>query len=130
MKGANKVALVTGAGSGIGRVVAVALAGSGYVVVLAGRRRDALEATAALAQRDGGRSLVVPTDIAEPLAVKALFGVVEAEFGRLDLLFNNAGIGAPVLPIEDIAFEIWREVLDTNVTGPFLCTQQAFRLMK
>jgi NAD(P)-dependent dehydrogenase (short-subunit alcohol dehydrogenase family) len=130
MNCAGRIALVTGAGSGIGRSVARALAGAGYTVALAGRRRDALEETAALAQGDGGRSIVVPTDIREPDAVKALFEAVEAEFGRLDLLFNNAGIGAPVLPVEDITYEAWRKVLDTNVTGPFLCTQEAFRLMK
>jgi NAD(P)-dependent dehydrogenase (short-subunit alcohol dehydrogenase family) len=128
--GVNRIALVTGAGSGIGRVVALALAGAGYDVVLAGRRRDALEETAALAQGNGVRSLAVPTDIREPREVKALFKAVEAEFGRLDLLFNNAGIGAPVLPVEDISYDDWRTVLDTNVTGPFLCTQQAVRLMK
>jgi NAD(P)-dependent dehydrogenase (short-subunit alcohol dehydrogenase family) len=127
---AGRIALVTGAGSGIGRVVACALAGTGYIVVLAGRRRDPLEETAALVLGNGGRSFVVPTDIRDPREVKALFEAVEIEFGRLDLLFNNAGIGAPVLPVEDIAYEDWRRVLDTNVTGPYLCTQQAFRLMK
>ena len=127
----DRIALVTGAGSGIGRAVAHALAGAGYAVVLAGRRRDALEESRALLQNDGGHgSLVVPTDIREPREVKTLFEKVEAEFGRLDLLFNNAGIGAPVLPVEDVAYEDWRRVLDTNVTGPYLCTQQAFRLMK
>jgi NAD(P)-dependent dehydrogenase (short-subunit alcohol dehydrogenase family) len=123
------IAIVTGAGSGIGRAVACALLHEGYGVVLAGRRRDSLEATAASAPK-GGASLVVPTDVGDPAAVKALFAAAKERFGRLDLLFNNAGISAPGLPLEDLPFEKWHAVVTTNLTGPFLCTQEAFRLMK
>jgi NAD(P)-dependent dehydrogenase (short-subunit alcohol dehydrogenase family) len=122
------VAIVTGAGSGIGRAVAVGLAGEGYDVVLAGRRQAALEATAGLAS--GGRTLVVPTDVADPDAVRTLFDRAVAEFGRVDVLFNNAGVSAPGRPLEELTFDEWRSVVDTNLTGPFLCTQQAFRVMK
>jgi NAD(P)-dependent dehydrogenase (short-subunit alcohol dehydrogenase family) len=125
---AGKVAIVTGAGSGIGRAVAVGLAGEGYDVVLAGRRQAALEATAGLAS--GGRTLVVPTDVADPDAVRTLFDRAVAEFGRVDVLFNNAGVSAPGRPLEELTFDEWRSVVDTNLTGPFLCTQQAFRVMK
>ena len=124
----DKVALITGAGSGIGRAVALALAGEGYAVALAGRRTDALDATAALAP--GKAFLVVPTDVADAAAVAALFAAVSARFGRLDLLFNNAGTGAPPLPMEDLAPAQWQAVVDVNLTGPFLCTQQAIKLMK
>jgi NAD(P)-dependent dehydrogenase (short-subunit alcohol dehydrogenase family) len=127
---ALKVALVTGAGSGIGRATALALLHEGYAVVLAGRRRDALEQTAALAGADSGRALVVPADVTDPASVGALFGATKDAFGRLDLLFNNAGTGAPPIPLEDLTVEQWRRVVDTNLTGPFLCTQAAFRLMK
>ena len=120
-------AVVTGAGSGIGRAVACALANEGYSVVLAGRRREALETTAEAA---GGETLVVPTDVTDPAAVSALFGEVERELGRLDLLFNNAGVGAPAVPLEELTVEQWRSVVDTNLTGMFLCTQGAFRIMK
>jgi NAD(P)-dependent dehydrogenase (short-subunit alcohol dehydrogenase family) len=126
----QKVAVVTGAGSGIGRASAVALMREGYAVVLAGRRRAALEATASEAGTPPGRSLVVPTDVAEPSSVKALFAATRDAFGRLDLLFNNAGQGAPPLPLEELSYEQWRSVVDTNLTGAFLCTQEAMRLMK
>ena len=124
----GKTALVTGAGSGIGRAVALALAAEGYAVILAGRRADALEATAA--QAPGARLLPVATDITDPASVKALFDRAQEAFGRLDLLFNNAGTGAPPIPLEDLSFEHWKRVVDTNLTGAFLCTQQAIRLMK
>ncbi|MEJ1968204.1 MAG: SDR family oxidoreductase [Rhizomicrobium sp.] len=122
----QKIALVTGAGSGIGRAVALALSGEGYAVVLAGRRLAALEETAAL----GPSMLPVPTDVGRPEAVAALFDTVKARFGRLDLLFNNAGTGAPPVPIEMLTPAQWQAVVDVNLTGPFLCTQGAFRLMK
>jgi NAD(P)-dependent dehydrogenase (short-subunit alcohol dehydrogenase family) len=122
-----KVALVTGAGSGIGRSVALALAKAGYAVVLAGRRAPQLEEAA----REGGaQCLAVPTDVTQESSVAALFARVTADFGRLDLLFNNAGVGAPPTPLEDLPTASWRTVLDTNLTGAFLCTQAAFRLMK
>jgi NAD(P)-dependent dehydrogenase (short-subunit alcohol dehydrogenase family) len=122
-----KVALVTGAGSGIGRSVALALAKAGYAVVLAGRRAPPLEEAA----REGGaQCLAVPTDVTQESSVAALFARVMADFGRLDLLFNNAGVGAPPTPLEDLPTASWRTVLDTNLTGAFLCTQAAFRLMK
>ena len=121
------IAIVTGAGSGIGQAVAWGLVKEGYAVALAGRRSEALEATAAEA---GGDTLVVPTDVAEPASVTALFGQVEDRFGRLDLLFNNAGVSAPAVPLEELTVEQWRSVVDTNLTGMFLCTQGAFRIMK
>ncbi len=124
----GKIALVTGAGSGIGRATTVALVEDGWTVVLTGRRRDALEETAALA--GAGKTLVVPADVTDPASVDALFTATKAHFGRLDLLFNNAGTGAPPLPLEEVTFEQWRRVVDVNLTGPFLCTQAAFRLMK
>jgi NAD(P)-dependent dehydrogenase (short-subunit alcohol dehydrogenase family) len=124
-----KTALVTGAGSGIGRAVALALTQEGYAVALTGRRLEALQATAAQAP-SGTRTLAVAADVADPAQVKGLFDQVETSFGRLDLLFNNAGTGAPPLPIEDLSFEQWKRVVDTNLTGAFLCTQQAVRLMK
>jgi NAD(P)-dependent dehydrogenase (short-subunit alcohol dehydrogenase family) len=124
----QKVALVTGAGSGIGRAVALALAGEGYAVVLAGRRGSALDETAALAP--DGDTLCVPTNVADAGAVAALFGEIKAHYGRLDLLFNNAGTGAPPVPMEDLTLAQWQAVVDVNLTGPFLCTQQAMRLMK
>src|SRR5918993_537071 len=127
---APKVALVTGAGSGIGRATALALLADGYAVVLAGRRRDALEQTAALAGAAAGRALVVPADVTDPASVDALFAATRHAFGRLDLLFNNAGTGAPPVPLEDLTVDQWRCVVDCNLTGPFLCTRSAFRLMK
>ena len=129
MTESHKVAIVTGAGSGIGRAVALALLTEGYAVALAGRRTDALAGTAALAP-EGSRTLAVPTDVTDPAAVRALFDAVSAEFGRLDLLFNNAGASAPGVPLEELTFDQWRAVVDVNLTGVFLCTQQAFRLMK
>ena len=123
-----KVALVTGGGSGIGRAVALALAGEGYAVVLAGRRAEALAQTAALAP--DAIFLSVPTDVADPAQVADLFGQTKARFGRLDLLFNNAGTGAPPVPMEELSFAQWQAVLNVNLTGPFLCTQAALRLMK
>jgi NAD(P)-dependent dehydrogenase (short-subunit alcohol dehydrogenase family) len=126
----SKVAVITGAGSGIGRASALALAREGFAIVLAGRRADALEQTATMVKAAGSRILVVPTDISDPTAVRALFEKTKQTFGRLDLLFNNAGTGAPAIPLEDLSFEQWRRVIDVNLTGAFLCTQEAFRLMK
>ena len=126
----SKVALITGAGSGIGRASSLALAREGFAVVLAGRRADALEQTATMVNAAGSRALVVPTDVSDPAAVRVLFEKTKQTFGRLDLLFNNAGTGAPAIPLEDLSFEQWRHVIDVNLTGAFLCTQEAFRLMK
>ena len=126
----QKVAVVTGAGTGIGKSVALALMREGYAVTLAGRRPDKLEETASEGRTSNGKSLVVPTDVADPAAVKALFAKTKEAFGRLDVLFNNAGIGAPAMPIEDIPYETWKKVVDVNLTGMFLCTQEAIRLMK
>ena len=126
----EKIAVVTGAGTGIGRHVALALMKAGYDAVLAGRRREALEETVKLGAASGRRTLVVPTDVRDPASVKALFAKTKEAFGRLDLLFNNAGIGAPPIPLEDLSYEQWKAAVDTNLTGPFLCTQEAFRLMK
>lgn len=126
----TRIALVTGAGSGIGRATSLALLREGYSVVLAGRREAALQQTASLAQVDSGRTLIVPTDVGDPAAVKNLFEKTKATFGRLDLLFNNAGTNSPGIPLEDLTFEQWNKVLNANLTGPFLCTQQAFQLMK
>jgi NADP-dependent 3-hydroxy acid dehydrogenase YdfG len=124
-----KVALVTGAGSGIGRNVALALLGAGYAVVLAGRRQEALAETASLAAA-GSRSLAVPTDVCDPASVQALFAQAKAQFGRLDLLFNNAGMFSPEHSIEDVPFAEWKAAVDVNLTGVFLCTQQAVKIMK
>jgi NAD(P)-dependent dehydrogenase (short-subunit alcohol dehydrogenase family) len=124
----GKVAIVTGAGSGIGRAAALALLREGYGVALAGRRADALAETAAAAP--GTRSLVVPTDVTNPDSVKQLFDKTVAAFGRLDVLFNNAGIGSPPVPIEDFSVEKWKQIVDVNLTGAFLCLQAAFRVMK
>ena len=129
MTTANKVAIVTGAGSGIGRAAAIALLREGYAVALAGRRADALAATAAAAPA-GSRSLVVPTDVADPDSVKALYEKTVAAFGRVDVLFNNAGIGAPPVLLEDFSIEKWRQIVDVNLTGSFLCLREAFRVMK
>jgi NAD(P)-dependent dehydrogenase (short-subunit alcohol dehydrogenase family) len=127
-----KIAVVTGAGSGIGRAVALALHKADYAVVLAGRRVDRLERTAADAAAGGGqqKTLIVPTDVGQPAAVATLFSQTVQAFGRLDLLFNNAGMFAPAIPLEDLTPEQWQAVLDVNLTGPFLCTQHAFRIMK
>jgi len=126
----GRVALVTGAGTGIGRAAALALLGAGYRVVLAGRRAEPLAQTAAMSGVDAAHVLAVPTDVTNPESVAALFARAVAAFGRLDVVFNNAGIGAPAVPIEDLTFEQWRAVVDTNLTGPFLCTQEAIRVMK
>ena len=126
----TKVAVVTGGGSGIGRAVALALAGEGYSVVVAGRRKEPLEATAAEGSKLGARMLSVPTDVADPKSVKALFAKTLEKFGRLDLLFNNAGSGAPPVALEDVTYEQWSSVVDSNLTGTFLCTQEAINLMK
>jgi NAD(P)-dependent dehydrogenase (short-subunit alcohol dehydrogenase family) len=126
----QKIALVTGAGSGIGKAAALALAKEGYAVVLAGRRPEALDAVAAEVKKLGASALAVPTDVRDPASIKALFAKAKAEFGRLDVLFNNAGIGAPPLPFEDISVEQWKAVVDTNLTAVFLCTQEAFKIMK
>ncbi len=130
MSSTPRVALVTGAGSGIGRACALALLEAGYHVVLAGRRADALQQTVAAATSGAERLLAVPTDVGDPASVKALFAQTRERFGRLDVLFNNAGTGAPPIPMEDLSFEQWKTVLDVNLTGPFLCTQEAIRLMK
>jgi NAD(P)-dependent dehydrogenase (short-subunit alcohol dehydrogenase family) len=125
-----KIAVVTGAGSGIGRCVALALAQNGYSVVLAGRRRDRLEATATEAKRMNSQALAVPTDVRDPVSVRALFEKTKEVFGRLDLLFNNAGISDPAVPLEELTYEHWKASVDTNLTGAFLCTQEAFKIMK
>jgi NAD(P)-dependent dehydrogenase (short-subunit alcohol dehydrogenase family) len=124
----GKVAIVTGAGSGIGKQVAIALAREGYAVALAGRRKEPLEATAAEVKESA--ALIVPTDVSDPASVKALFDRTREKFGRLDLLFNNAGVGARPLPLEDLPYEQWKKVIDINLNGAFLCTQHAFRVMK
>ncbi len=126
----KKVALVTGAGSGIGRAVAVALAGDGFDVVLAGRREAELEKTAAEAGSGGGRTLAVATNVSDPDSVAALFAKLEQAFGRLDVLFNNAGTGAPAVPIDALDYAAWKQVVDVNLNGAFLCAQGAMRLMK
>jgi NAD(P)-dependent dehydrogenase (short-subunit alcohol dehydrogenase family) len=125
---AQKVALVTGAGTGVGRAVALALAGDGYAVALAGRRKEMLEETAKLA--GNAATLAIPTDVSLPEDIRAMFAKVKAEYGRLDLLFNNAGIGAPAVPLEDLPYETWKKVVETNLTAPFLCTQEAIKIMK
>jgi NAD(P)-dependent dehydrogenase (short-subunit alcohol dehydrogenase family) len=130
MPATSKVAIVTGAGTGIGKAVALALIGAGYSVTLAGRRMDKLEEAAREGKASGLPSLVVPTDVSNPAAVKALFAKTKETFGRLDVLFNNAGIGAPAMPLEDLPYETWKQVVDINLTGMFLCTQEAIRLMK
>ncbi len=126
----GKVALVTGAGSGIGRASALALLRAGYAVVVAGRRGDALAETVGLAGEDSERALAVPADITQPDAVAALFDTISAKFGRLDVLFNNAGAGHPAVPFEDLTFDQWRKVVDLNLNATFLCAQAAFRMMK
>ncbi|HXJ84630.1 MAG TPA: SDR family oxidoreductase [Candidatus Methylomirabilis sp.] len=130
MTSSGKVAVVTGAGTGIGKASALALAREGYSVVLAGRRREALEETAAGAKSSGSPVLIVPTDVADAAAVRALFRKTVEAFGRLDVLFNNAGLGAPPVLLEDLTYEQWKSVVDVNLTGVFLCTQEAFKIMK
>jgi NAD(P)-dependent dehydrogenase (short-subunit alcohol dehydrogenase family) len=126
----DRVAVVTGAGTGIGKSVAHAMLRDGYRVVLAGRRLEPLQQAIADSGVDKARALAVPTDVGDPQSVKALFDATVRTFGRLDVLFNNAGIGAPAIPIEELTFEQWKAVVDTNLTGPFLCTQHAVRIMK
>jgi NAD(P)-dependent dehydrogenase (short-subunit alcohol dehydrogenase family) len=121
---------VTGAGSGIGRAVSLALQGAGYSVVLAGRRAAELERTAGMAQAGAGQMLAVPADIGNPEAVRALFARAKEAFGRLDVLFNNAGMGAPAIPMEDLSYEQWNRVVSVNLTGAFLCAQEAIKIMK
>ncbi len=130
MNQTGRIALVTGAGSGIGKRTALVLLAAGYSVVLAGRRLEPLELTVQEAAVPNSRTLVMSTDISDPAAVATLFAIIADKFGRLDVLFNNAGVGAPAIPLEELSYEQWRTVLDSCVTGTFLCTQQAFRLMK
>jgi NAD(P)-dependent dehydrogenase (short-subunit alcohol dehydrogenase family) len=126
----GKVAAVTGAGSGIGKQSALALLREGYAVALAGRRKEALDATVSEAGADRERALAVATDVGDPQSVDAFFAKIREAFGRLDVLFNNAGVNAPGIPFEDLTFEQWQRVVDINLTGSFLCAQAAFRLMK
>src|SRR5579862_9648595 len=126
----GRIALVTGAGSGIGRAASLALQADGYSVVLAGRRDAQLEKTASMANPAGGRMLAVPTDVGKPDSVRALFACALEAFGRLDVLFNNAGIGTPAIPMEDLTYEQWSAVVAANLTGAFLCAQEAIRIMK
>jgi NAD(P)-dependent dehydrogenase (short-subunit alcohol dehydrogenase family) len=130
MPGHDKVAIITGAGSGVGRAVAIAFLKDGYKTVLAGRRADALAETITLSGAPAGQALAVPTDVTKADSVKVLFASTKETFGRLDFLFNNAGVNAPGVMLEDLTLEQWQAVVDTNLTGPFLCTQEAFKLMK
>jgi NAD(P)-dependent dehydrogenase (short-subunit alcohol dehydrogenase family) len=126
----RKVAIVTGAGSGIGRGVALAMQAAGYAVALAGRRTAELEQTAAMAKPEGGPMLPLPTDVRQLESIRALFDRTQEKFGRLDVLFNNAGVNAPSIPMEDLSYEQWNEVVSVNLTGAFLCAQEAIRRMK
>lgn len=130
MDGAGKSVIITGAGSGIGRAVAIAMVRSGFRVAVAGRRQDALEETAAISKAESNSILVVPTDVTEADSVAGLFAATKAEWGRIDVLFNNAGVSASGDPLEDESVDAWRRVVDVNLTGSFLCTQQAFRHMQ
>lgn len=130
MTASNKVAIVTGAGTGVGKAAALALLKDGYSVALAGRRKEMLDEVVAEAGPDGERALAVPTDVCHPDSIRALFAKTKEAFGRLDVLFNNAGVGTPAVPLEDLTFEQWSAVVSTNLTGAFLCTQEAFRIMK
>jgi NAD(P)-dependent dehydrogenase (short-subunit alcohol dehydrogenase family) len=130
MSASAKIALVTGAGTGVGKAVAIALAKAGYNLVLAGRRKEPLAETAAAVNGAGSQALVVPTDVSKRDQIVALFDKVKSSFGRLDVLFNNAGIGAPPVPLEELPFETWQNVVATNLTGMFLCTQEAIKIMK
>jgi NAD(P)-dependent dehydrogenase (short-subunit alcohol dehydrogenase family) len=126
----DRVAIVTGGGTGIGKAAALAMLKDGYRVVLAGRRQGPLDEVIAVSGVDASRALAVPTDVANPASVQALFAKTRATFGRLDVLFNNAGIGAPGVPLEELTFEQWQQVINVNLTGLFLCTQEAFKIMK
>jgi NAD(P)-dependent dehydrogenase (short-subunit alcohol dehydrogenase family) len=130
MTAGEKVAIVTGAGTGVGRAAALALLAEGWSVGLTGRRAEPLEETVRLAGDAGGRALAAPSNVGDPASVKALFETTVARFGRLDLLFNNAGINAPGIPLEELGVEQWRAVIDINLNGAFFCTQEAFRIMK
>ena len=130
MTSSAKIAIVTGAGTGIGKAVAVSLLKNGYRVALAGRRGPMLEQAVAEAAAPPGNALAIPTDVSDPRSVQALFTQARESFGRLDLLFNNAGVGAPGINLEDLTYEQWKSVVDINLTGVFLCTQEAFRWMK
>ena len=130
MAAAAKIALVTGAGTGVGRAVSLALAKAGYSIILAGRRKEPLDAVAGEVNGVGSQALAVPTDVSERDSILALFAKVKSSFGRLDVLFNNAGIGAPPVPLEELPYETWKKVVDTNLTGMFLCTQEAIKIMK
>ena len=130
MNANGKVAIVTGAGSGVGRSTALALLKDGYSVALAGRRTETLEASLAEAEEVRERAIIVPTDVGDPGAVQALFAATMEAFGRLDVLFNNAGTSAPPINMEDLTYEQWKRAVDTNLTGTFLCTQEAIKIMK
>jgi NAD(P)-dependent dehydrogenase (short-subunit alcohol dehydrogenase family) len=130
MTSSSKIAIVTGAGTGIGKASALALMKDGWSVVFAGRRKEMLETAANEGKATGGKTLVVPTDVSNPESIKALFAKTKDTFGRLDLLFNNAGTGAPPIPLEDLTYEQWMTVVNANLTGVFLCTQEAFKIMK
>jgi NAD(P)-dependent dehydrogenase (short-subunit alcohol dehydrogenase family) len=130
MSSANKVALITGGGTGIGRASALALAKDGYAVVITGRRKEPLDKTVAEIEKLGAKALGVVADVGKPGDVDMLFAKTTEKFGRLDVLFNNAGMGAPAVMLEDLPFEKWQQVVDVNLTGVFLCTQAAFRIMK
>ena len=126
----NKIAVVTGAGSGIGRASALALQAEGYHVAVAGRRAEELEKTAGMAKAGGGRILPVPTDVSDIASIEALFAKVKSEFGRLDVLFNNAGMGAPAVPLEELPIATWQQVVAVNLTGSFACAQEAIKIMR
>ena len=130
MSAGKKVAIVTGAGSGVGRAAAVSLLSEGYKVALAGRRLEPLQETAKLGGGAEADALVLPTDVSDPGSIAKLFAAVKETFGRLDVLFNNAGMGAPAIPLEQLSLEQWKAVVDVNLTGCFICTQEAFRIMK
>ena len=130
MASVSKVALVTGAGTGVGKAVALALMKEGYALVLAGLRKEPLEETAKEGMSTGMKTLVVSTDVSKPDDIRALFAKTKETFGRLDVLFNNAGMGAPPVPLEDLPYETWKTVVETNLTSTFLCTQEAIRIMK
>jgi len=125
-----KIAIVTGAGTGVGKAITRGLLEAGFTVVMAGRRAEVLQAAEREVKAPGTSVLSVPTDVADPASVAALFATTKENFGRLDLLVNNAGVGAPAIPLEELSVEQWRSVVDTNLTGAFLCTQEAFRIMK